>query len=539
MGEGGREANLPTGPQALAAPAKQVLAVPAKGVLAAPVEQVPAAPAKEVLAAPAEQVPAAPAKEVLAAPAKEVLAASAEQVPVAPAGQVLAAPAEQVPAAPAERLRSALPRPEPFTQGNGLRVRERAPRVFAAYAEQVQLAPPPSDLRTPSGAVSLPSGEVARGRAGESAKHHAVIDRNASLRASASTAPLSPPSSSISESAPEEAFVRDPSDAPGTDLGVEASPSAKAPPQVRLEGVENKIGSLRASDKGDSPAIGAGRVYPAALVAQGGGSAAILQRPGFPIHDQVQAQVGGRAPSHAHAHPHAHGHAHAYAQAQPPVVRAAAIASPPAHLVPPHAAPFARRADEPAPTSGPATPAASAPPFPHAAALFGAGTTAFTTQDAALFTLAPPPPPPPTLPSDLLAQAVEDLSLRATILPERAMLSVDTGSAGELALHLRIKDGVADVRVSGAAAETLEVRSQDLRAALAGEGLTLGTFDSGQSSSSSSRHADTDPADHTTDPRPPQRALTGTAAATDLRDSTTSTTTTDPGVAARGVHVTA
>ena len=79
-----------------------------------------------------------------------------------------------------------------------------------------------------------------------------------------------------------------------------------------------------------------------------------------------------------------------------------------------------------------------------------------------------------------MAHAAEDPSLRATVMPERAVLSIDTGSAGELALHLRVKDGVADVRVSGAAAHSVEMRPAELRAALASEGLTLGSFQSGQ-----------------------------------------------------------
>jgi hypothetical protein len=96
------------------------------------------------------------------------------------------------------------------------------------------------------------------------------------------------------------------------------------------------------------------------------------------------------------------------------------------------------------------------------------------------FTLAELAPPPPPVAMPLWTQAADDPSLRATLMPETAHLSMDTGGAGELSLHLRIKDGIADVRVDGMASATLDIRQQDLRAALASEGLTLGTFESGQ-----------------------------------------------------------
>jgi hypothetical protein len=202
----------------------------------------------------------------------------------------------------------------------------------------------------------------------------------------------------------------------------------------------------------------------------------------------------------------------------------------PPHLVASPPAPGSRRADEllsaPAPfVAGMPAPTSTSSPFATAAIP--------ATQDPTLFALAPPPP---AMPGPLLAQVSEDLSVRATILSERAVLSIDTGTARELALHLRVKDGVTDVRLSGAGAETLDVRQQDLRAALASEGLTLGSFDSGQSSSSTSRHAEAEPSDRA--PAPPSRpqAPTGptTAAPATTRDSTSNAP-----AAKRGVHVTA
>lgn len=79
----------------------------------------------------------------------------------------------------------------------------------------------------------------------------------------------------------------------------------------------------------------------------------------------------------------------------------------------------------------------------------------------------------------LFDQAAEDPSLRGATLGKSAHLTLETPGAGELSLHLRVRDGVADVRVDGAAARSLDIRPDDLRTALAGEGLSLGSFDAG------------------------------------------------------------
>jgi hypothetical protein len=151
--------------------------------------------------------------------------------------------------------------------------------------------------------------------------------------------------------------------------------------------------------------------------------------------------------------------------------------------------------------------------------------------DAVLASLPPPAPLPPA-PSALMAHAAEDPSLRATVMPERAVLSIDTGGAGELALHLRVKDGVADVRVSGAAAHSVEMRPAELRAALASEGLTLGSFQSGQPAPEHNRgpeRADDDAA---------VRAPSATAPAAPVSSATT-TNDSSPALTRRGFHVTA
>jgi hypothetical protein len=55
-------------------------------------------------------------------------------------------------------------------------------------------------------------------------------------------------------------------------------------------------------------------------------------------------------------------------------------------------------------------------------------------------------------------------------------VTVDAGDAGAIGLHLRVRDGVADVRIDGLAAPVAEARAGELRAALAREGLALGTL---------------------------------------------------------------
>ena len=128
-----------------------------------------------------------------------------------------------------------------------------------------------------------------------------------------------------------------------------------------------------------------------------------------------------------------------------------------------------------------------------------------------------PPPPPAAMP--LWTQAADDQSLRATLTSDTAHVSLDTGAAGELSLHLRIKDGVTDVRVDGMAAQTMDIRQQDLRAALASEGLTLGTFESGQQSAP--QHSNVDGRDDapTSDFVPRGSAANPTGAAPAPKDS--------------------
>ena len=94
---------------------------------------------------------------------------------------------------------------------------------------------------------------------------------------------------------------------------------------------------------------------------------------------------------------------------------------------------------------------------------------------------APGAPTPTAVPVPSQARSLHELaaadpSLTAAAIGKNAHLRLETGRAGDLTMHLRINDGVADIEVGGAAAEKLGMRSHELRRALAGEGLTLGQF---------------------------------------------------------------
>ena len=276
-----------------------------------------------------------------------------------------------------------------------------------------------------------------------------------------STPVAAPPGRSSTPAAPSGApALRAPARQASTDLRVQASPFEKAPPATRFEVVEKGIGASPAADKGDSkaskaPQAHAAAVAPATLVAPSPVDGTIAPRHAAPRHATPERTVAAAAHPGMQAGAHRSGagvtHTHLFAHGRellaglPPAPGGAAM------------------------SAGGERSAASAP-APHAQ------TTAPVPFDALLASLPQSMPPSlpqqaplPAAPGPLLAQAAEDLSLRATVMPERAVLSIDAGTAGELSLHLRVRDGVADVRVTGAAAA--EMRPAELRTALASEGL--------------------------------------------------------------------
>ena len=79
----------------------------------------------------------------------------------------------------------------------------------------------------------------------------------------------------------------------------------------------------------------------------------------------------------------------------------------------------------------------------------------------------------------LAAQAMRDDGLSMTVMPHAAHMAIESPE-GDLALHLRVREGKAEITVGGSMAPLFEARAPEARAALAGEGLALGRFDLGQ-----------------------------------------------------------
>ena len=81
--------------------------------------------------------------------------------------------------------------------------------------------------------------------------------------------------------------------------------------------------------------------------------------------------------------------------------------------------------------------------------------------------------------ASLAAQVTRDDGLSVTVLPHAAHMSIESPD-GDLALHLRVRQGSAEISLGGSMAHLFATRAPEARAALASEGLALGRFDSGQ-----------------------------------------------------------
>ncbi|HET7754653.1 MAG TPA: hypothetical protein VFK85_12155 [Anaeromyxobacteraceae bacterium] len=131
----------------------------------------------------------------------------------------------------------------------------------------------------------------------------------------------------------------------------------------------------------------------------------------------------------------------------------------------------------------PVAPTATLTPASAAAALASGAPAA--ARDA---TLAEPPT------SAALVRPGQEAAADGAVLRNAAHLRVAAPGVGELELHLRIRDGVAHVRVDGDAARVVESHAAELSRALAGEGLRLGQLDAKAptlpSSSAGSAHGD-------------------------------------------------
>lgn len=126
----------------------------------------------------------------------------------------------------------------------------------------------------------------------------------------------------------------------------------------------------------------------------------------------------------------------------------------------------ARKADEPRELpAAAAAPAPSRSPAPVRVVAEGVNEPAKAKVKAA----APPP--------RLAEIGPEDSRMQGAVLRHAAHVSVEDASGHTIGIHLRVKDGVAEVRLEGAAPPLAQVREADLRVALASEGLLLGGFE--------------------------------------------------------------
>ena len=103
---------------------------------------------------------------------------------------------------------------------------------------------------------------------------------------------------------------------------------------------------------------------------------------------------------------------------------------------------------------------------------FGGATSATVAQMRAAAHL-------PAHAAPLAAQAARDDGLSMTVLPHAAHMAIESPD-GDLAVHMRVRQGSAEITVGGSMAPIFEARAPEARAALASEGLALGRFDSGQ-----------------------------------------------------------
>lgn len=124
---------------------------------------------------------------------------------------------------------------------------------------------------------------------------------------------------------------------------------------------------------------------------------------------------------------------------------------------------FTPRAARPSAKPASAPPPAQAPPAP-------------TTSVAEPPTVARPSPPPRAAAGSYLAQAPAEPALPSVRWQAgEAHVSVKT-DAGDLSLHVRVKDGLTEVAAAGPGARYLRSAGSQLQAQLSKEGLLLGRF---------------------------------------------------------------
>jgi hypothetical protein len=104
----------------------------------------------------------------------------------------------------------------------------------------------------------------------------------------------------------------------------------------------------------------------------------------------------------------------------------------------------------------------------------------------------------------LAEQAVRDSGLSMTVLPHSAHMAIESAD-GDLALHMRVRHGSAEITVGGSMAPLFEARAPEARVALAGEGLALGRFDLGQQGHGQQGQPAPEAPEHSPEPPAPYR----------------------------------
>ena len=121
--------------------------------------------------------------------------------------------------------------------------------------------------------------------------------------------------------------------------------------------------------------------------------------------------------------------------------------------------------------------------------------------------------------SRLVDRAIDDPGLSVAVMPHAAHMSI-TSTTGDLALHVRVRDGSADVHVSGSMAPLFDSKAPEVRTVLAGEGLNLGSFATDQRGQSQHHHQPSEPGARS-DSRPAPasfRPTSSVASDTDISD---------------------
>lgn len=75
----------------------------------------------------------------------------------------------------------------------------------------------------------------------------------------------------------------------------------------------------------------------------------------------------------------------------------------------------------------------------------------------------------------IFQRAAEEPGLAVTVLPHVAHVSVNS-DGGDLSLHVRVRDGNADVNVGGSMAPMFESKATEMRTVLGNQGLGLSSF---------------------------------------------------------------